>query len=151
MNRKIISISMKGSDYVYRQLTLGDIADECFSGTDEITLAGFFYNGHIIVGLEEDFYHCHLKAIGEDILSQDIEGMDALYFTLFYSEDYKNSGGRDEFEGHGGILLEKNGWGLWPFSSENAKNTDESFLTEEQSGQIAEALESLPNIIFVER
>lgn len=151
MNTKIVSIPMKGSDFTYRQITLETISDEYFTGSDEITLAGFFYNGHIIVGLEEDFYHCHLRAIGEDILSQNIDSNNALYFTLFYSEDYKNAGGRGAFERMGGILLEKDGWGLWPFSSENAKNTDESFLTEEQSEQLSEELNDLPNLIFVER
>ncbi|MEI7942391.1 MAG: hypothetical protein WCH76_04375 [Candidatus Riflemargulisbacteria bacterium] len=103
------------------------------------------------MGLEEDFYHCHLRSIGEDILSQNIDSNKALYFTLFYSEDYMNAGGRDAFERMGGILLEKYGWGLWPFSSENAKNTDESVLTGEQSDQLAEELNELPNIIYVER
>lgn len=151
MNSKIISIAKKGSDFVYRQITLSDIVDEYFDGTGEITLAGFFYNGHIVVGLEEDFYHCHLRAISEDILSQDIDSKDALYFTMFYSDDYKNAGGRDEFDRLGGILLDKEGWGLWPFSSENAKNNNESFLTEEQSDQLADELNELPNVIFVER
>jgi hypothetical protein len=151
MNRKIVSTPSNSLDFSYRQITLEDIANEYFGGTDEISLAGILYNGHIIMGLEEDFYHCHLRAIGEDLLSQDIDSKDALYFTLFYSVDYKNAGGRDAFERLGGILLEKTGWGLWPFSSENANQYDTSFLPEEQSDHLADELNELPNVIFVER
>ena len=154
MNRKIVSIVHSGSDYFYRELSLEDIAKEFdadSSEVDEVTLIGMLYDGVIVIGLEEDFFHSHLSVIYEEIVNGRIKPENALYFTLFYAKDYKNAGGRDSFQAQGGLLLPQFGWGVWPFSSENAKYYEHGLLPEDKGDEILDAFSVSPKVIYLER
>ncbi|MDD4526595.1 MAG: hypothetical protein PHF25_00995 [Candidatus Margulisbacteria bacterium] len=151
MNQKIVSIKNNGSDFVYRNMTLDAISAEYDDGSiDEITMVGIYYNDEIIIGMESDFYHGYLPSIMEYFLNAPIKKEDALYFTLFFSHNYQNARGKKKFMEQKGVILASDGWGLWPFSSENAKNKGKPILNVSQRNKVANALNFLPKLILVE-